>query len=52
MQGGLATGTLMSSILKNEQDHVEVFLCTAGMHCSSTLQAFEWMSVVCLPVLQ
>ena len=29
---------------------MEESLCTCGMHCSSTYQAFEWMYVVCLPV--
>ena len=42
-----ATGSLKSCILRNEQVPVARFLRTAGMHCSSTFQAFEWMHVVC-----
>ena len=41
-----ATDSLKSCILRNEQAPVAGFLCTAGMHCSSTFPAFQWMHVV------
>ena len=47
---GAATGSLKLGILRNERAPVEESLCTSGMHCSSTYEAFEWMYVVCLPV--